>query len=147
MSATPPPDELAVSRTPDELSQWRAVVESAVRDELGRLLDLARHDPALAAEIARVSVIVVDDAPEEDPDLLGVYHGVPVTEAGGDAGQLPPVVHIFLLPLVDLVTPEHLDHLDPDLALLREETVVTVRHEIAHHFGMEHDRLDELGLS
>ena len=125
---------------------WRDVVQDAVLGELNRLSILSAGEPSLAAEIARVSVVVLDDAPPEEPDLLGVYLGIPVTEPGGDAGQLPPLVNVFLLPLVDIATPDHLEHLEPDLERLREETIITVRHELAHHFGMDHQRLDELGL-
>lgn len=129
----------------DELDVWREIVEKAVSDELDRLAALAA-DSDLRAELSRVSVVVLDDAPTEEPDLLGQYLGVPVTDGTEPSGQLPPLVQIFLLPLVDLTTPEHLDHLQPDPAELARETVVTVRHEIAHHFGMDHDHLARLGL-
>jgi predicted Zn-dependent protease with MMP-like domain len=131
----------------EDLSRWRDLVETAVRAELDRLVVLCGDDHALRAELTGVSVVVLDDAPEEEPDLLGLYLGVPVTEAGDRFGHLPPLVQLFLLPLVDMATAEHLDHLEPDTGRLVEETVITVRHELAHHFGMDHDRLGQLGLA
>jgi predicted Zn-dependent protease with MMP-like domain len=84
--------------------------------------------------------IVVEDENEEDPDLYGLYLGVPLTERGSSyAGALPDKIAIYRLPLED----EFGD--DPDV--LEEEIRITVLHEIAHHFGIDEDRLAELGWS
>ena len=82
-----------------------------------------------------VVVIVEDDPPE--PGLLGLYEGVPLTERGDYGGMvLPDRVTIYRLPLCSIST-------DPDEVV--EQIAVTVIHEIAHHFGIDDDRLDDLG--
>jgi predicted Zn-dependent protease with MMP-like domain len=84
--------------------------------------------------------IVVEDENPEDPDLLGLYTGIPLTERdSGYAGVLPDKIEIYRLPLE-----EEFGH---DPALLEEEIRITVVHELAHHFGIDDDRLDELGWS
>lgn len=86
--------------------------------------------------------ILVSDKPatDMDPDgqgLLGLYTGIPLTERGAnDAGNLPDVIHIFRLPHLALGLP-------PDE--LRDEIRITVMHEIAHHFGIDDDHLEETG--
>lgn len=85
-----------------------------------------------------VVVLIEDEAPADDPELLGVYEGTPLTERDGwwAAGALPDRVTIFKGPLERLCeTP----------AELREEITITVIHEVAHHFGIDDDRLHELG--
>ena len=83
--------------------------------------------------------IVVEDGNPEDPDLFGLYFGIPLTERGEYAGVLPDKIAIYRLPLED--------EFGDDPALLEEEIRVTVLHEIAHHFGIDEDRLEELGWS
>ncbi len=84
--------------------------------------------------------IVVEDENAEDPDLFGLYVGVPLVERdSGYSGVLPDKIAIYRRPLEE----EYGD----DPALLEEEIRITVLHEIAHHFGIDEDRLDELGWS
>ena len=84
--------------------------------------------------------IVVEDENPEDPDVFGLYTGIPLTERdSGYAGVLPDKIEIYRLPLE-----EEFGH-DPEL--LVEEIRITVVHELAHHFGIDDDRLDELGWS
>jgi predicted Zn-dependent protease with MMP-like domain len=95
--------------------------------------------PKLARALENVAVVVEDENPE-DPDLFGLYHGVPLPERGsGYAGQLPDKISIYRLPLEDAY-----GH-DPEE--LREEIRITVLHELAHYFGIDEDRLDELGYA
>ena len=83
--------------------------------------------------------IVVEDENREDPDLFGLYQGIPLTERGGEAyaGVLPDKIAIYRIPLED--------EFGDDPEVLQEEIRITVVHEIAHHFGIEEDRLSELG--
>jgi predicted Zn-dependent protease with MMP-like domain len=84
--------------------------------------------------------IVVEDENAEDPDLYGLYLGIPLTERGGGyAGVLPDKIAIYRLPLEE----EFAD----DPAVLEDEIRITVLHELAHHFGIDEDRLAELGWS
>jgi predicted Zn-dependent protease with MMP-like domain len=95
--------------------------------------------PELQRAMSNVEIVVEDENPE-DPDLLGLYTGIPLTERdSGYAGVLPDKIEIYRLPLE-----EEFGH---DQALLEEEIRITVVHELAHHFGIDDDRLDELGWS
>ncbi|HEY0442857.1 MAG TPA: metallopeptidase family protein [Candidatus Limnocylindrales bacterium] len=91
--------------------------------------------------------IVIDDEPspaqlrESDlaPDdvLYGLYEGTPRTEWAADWATAPNRITLFRLPLEE-------DFPDPDD--LAEEVRLTVIHELAHHLGIDDDRLDELGV-
>lgn len=97
---------------------------------------LDRIPPKLASAIDNVVILVADRDPE-DPDVLGVYEGVALTERDTTyAGSLPDTITIFREPLLEMCQDE---------AELVEEVAVTVIHEIAHHFGIDDDRLHELG--
>jgi predicted Zn-dependent protease with MMP-like domain len=81
--------------------------------------------------------IVVEDENREDPDLFGLYLGIPLTERDSYAGVLPDKIAIYRLPLEE--------EFGDDPAVLEDEIRITVVHEIAHHFGIDEDRLAELG--
>ncbi|QZN85210.1 metallopeptidase family protein [Cellulomonas sp. C5510] len=106
--------------------------EDAVRDGL----DLIPEE--LAARMDNVVVLVEDDPPADDPELLGLYEGVPLTERGEfwAAGSLPDRITIYRNPTLALCA-------DRDEVV--EEVAVTVVHEVAHHFGIDDRRLHELG--
>lgn len=78
--------------------------------------------------------MLVEDRHPDDPDLLGLYDGVPHTERRGD--EPPAVVSIYRLPLCAMCADEE---------ELAEEVYVTVVHELAHAAGIDEDRLHELG--
>jgi predicted Zn-dependent protease with MMP-like domain len=99
---------------------------------------LASLPPDLRAAMSNVEIVVEDENPE-DPDLFGLYLGIPLTERHEYAGVLPDKIAIYRVPLEE----EFGD--DPDL--LVDEIRITVLHEIAHHFGIDEDRLGELGWS
>jgi predicted Zn-dependent protease with MMP-like domain len=95
------------------------------------------------AEVA----IVIDDEPTreqrrdndlaDDEMLYGLYEGVPRTEYGADWAAIPNRITLFRLPLEEDF---------PDPRDLSEEVRLTVIHELAHHLGIDDDRLDELGV-
>ena len=91
--------------------------------------------PHLAAALQNVAV-VVEDENADDPDLLGLYHGVPLPERGDMAGALPDKISIYRFPLEESF---------PDPNDLREEIRITVLHELAHYFGLDEDRIADLG--
>jgi predicted Zn-dependent protease with MMP-like domain len=93
--------------------------------------------PELARLMDNVAVFVEDEGPPDDPDLLGLYEGTPLTERDSTyAGVLPDRILIFRGPTLRMCSS-------------REEVVdevrITVVHEIAHHFGIDDDRLHDLG--
>jgi predicted Zn-dependent protease with MMP-like domain len=99
-----------------------------------RALDLLPDD--LARLVDNVAVVVEDRHPDDD-ELLGLYEGVPLVDRADYGGLLlPDRVTIFRLPLCAFCADE--DELVTEVA-------VTVIHEIAHHFGIDDDRLTELG--
>jgi predicted Zn-dependent protease with MMP-like domain len=92
--------------------------------------------PGLAAAMNNV-VVLVEDRHPDDPELLGVYEGVALTERDSDyAGYLPDAITIYRDALLDACGSAN---------EVVEEVAITVIHEIAHHFGIDDDRLEELG--
>ena len=83
-------------------------------------------------------VILVEDAPPDgSDDLLGLYEGHALTDRGWDyAGVLPDRITIYRRPILRIC--------DTDDDVI-DEVAVTVVHEIAHHFGIDDQRLHELG--
>ncbi|MEV0267295.1 MAG: metallopeptidase family protein [Hamadaea sp.] len=95
-----------------------------VPQELLRLLD-------------NVVILVQDEPPPGEGDLLGLYEGHALTDRGWDySGVLPDRILIFRGPTLRMCEDE--DH-------VVEEVAVTVVHELAHHFGISDERLHELG--
>jgi predicted Zn-dependent protease with MMP-like domain len=87
---------------------------------------------SLPAEVARKLenlVVVVEDEAPDDPDLFGLWQS---------AEFMPDRITIFRRPLARAF---------PDPRELEEEIRITVLHELAHYFGIDEDRLDELGYS
>jgi predicted Zn-dependent protease with MMP-like domain len=112
--------------------------EGAVADAL----DLLPEE--LAAQMDNVVVLVEDEPTAEQlegndgEELLGIYEGTPLTERDSwwAAGSLPDRITIFRGPTLRMC--ESTDE-------VVEEVAITVVHEIAHHFGIDDQRLHELG--
>lgn len=82
-------------------------------------------------------VVLVEERNEEEPDILGLYHGIALTERGHDyGGVLPDRISIYREPILAICSSEE---------EVVEEVLITVVHEIAHHFGIDDARLHELG--
>lgn len=82
-------------------------------------------------------VVLVEDRHPDEPDLLGLYEGVALTERDTHyAGSLPDTITIYREPLLEMCESD---------AEVVDEVKITVLHEIAHHFGIDDDRLHELG--
>jgi predicted Zn-dependent protease with MMP-like domain len=94
--------------------------------------------PAELREAIKNVEISVEDEDPDDPDVFGLYEGVPLPERGDWAGAIPDRIRIFRLPLVESF---------PDPSELEAEIRITVLHEVAHYFGIDEDRLDDLGFS
>ena len=105
----------------------------AFENLVGEALDTI--PPELTGVMRNVVIVVEDDPPE--PGLLGLYQGVPLTERGDWYGAvLPDHISIYrneILAICD--TPDE----------VVDEVRITVVHEIAHHFGIDDERLHELG--
>jgi predicted Zn-dependent protease with MMP-like domain len=113
-----------------------AVVMSRQRFEelVGDALDLIPKEFAAAMDNV---VVLVEDRDLEQPSLLGLYHGVALTERTSNyGGVLPDRITIYREAILDICDNEE------DVV---EEVAITVVHEIAHHFGIDDARLHELG--
>jgi predicted Zn-dependent protease with MMP-like domain len=114
------------------------VVIEIDEDAFGQLVEEALDSipPELGRMMRNVAIVVEDQG--SSPNLLGLYHGVPLTSRSPTsyAGVLPDRITIYRLPIIRRCN-------------TREEVArqvrITVVHEIAHHFGIDDDRLDELG--
>ena len=95
--------------------------------------------PAELREAMSNVEIVVEEENPEDPDIFGLYVGIPLTDRHDYAGVLPDKIEIYRIPLE-----AEFGH-DPEL--LEEEIRITVVHEVAHHFGIDDDRLHDLGYA
>ena len=109
-------------------------------------LALASIPEPFASALADVAIVIADEPSkdqrqeneiEPDETLYGLYEGVPRTEWGADWSAIPNRITLFRLPL-------EADFADPDD--LADEVWVTVVHELAHHLGIDDDRLHELGV-
>lgn len=119
---------LAYAHTVDPISP------RAFEIEVEKALDLLPDD--LVALMDNV-VVVVEDHHLEEPDLLGLYEGRPLTERETYGFmELPDRVTVYRRALC-----EHCESHDE----LVEEIRITVIHEVAHHFGIDDERLEELG--
>ncbi|GAW51771.1 MULTISPECIES: metallopeptidase family protein [unclassified Nocardioides] len=93
----------------------------------------------ITALVRNVVVLVEDEPPEDEPDLLGLYDGIALTERWGDPMmELPDRIFIFRGPLLDMCD---------TVEQLVDEVRITVVHEVAHHFGIDDDRLHDLGYA
>ncbi|MCE1177425.1 MAG: metallopeptidase family protein [Micrococcales bacterium] len=94
--------------------------------------------PAELMDLLDNVVFLVEEEPEPGaPELLGLYDGIPLTERdGGWAGVLPDRITLYRGPLTRMCA---------DREELEDEIAVTVVHEIAHHFGIDDERLHALG--
>lgn len=89
----------------------------------------------LAAHFANV-VVVVEDEHLQEPDLLGLYEGTPLTEREHYSGALPDRISLYRIPLSLMAE---------DLEDLVHEIGVTIVHEFGHHMGLDEARLHHFG--
>ncbi len=124
-------EALRCRRMASVLEMTREEFEELVAEALDRI------PPELTRLMDNVAVFVEDEPPADRPGLLGLYEGTPLTERGEwYAGVLPDRITIYRGPtLRGCRTREE----------VVEQAEVTVVHEIAHHFGIDDERLDQLG--
>ena len=110
----------------------RAEFEGLVADALDRIPE------DLTAAMDNV-VVLVEARNADEPDLLGLYEGVALTERASDyGGVLPDRITIYQDAILDICA---------DRSEAVHEVAVTVVHEIAHHFGIDEETLHDLGWS
>jgi predicted Zn-dependent protease with MMP-like domain len=114
-------------------------VRSLGRDRFVELAaDALDRLPAWVQErLDNVEVLVEDDPPEAQPDLLGLYEGIPLTDRGQYyAGVLPDRITLYR---------STIERVAADEDELREVIRDTIVHEVGHFFGISDERLRELG--
>ena len=117
---------MAIEMGADEFEGYVNEALDSIPDELIDLLD-------------NCIIVIADDAPPEDPELLGLYEGIPLTERGVSyGGVLPDTISIFRNPTLAIC-----DTVEDVI----DEVHITVVHEIAHFFGIDDARLHELGYA
>lgn len=108
-------------------AEFEAAVAEAIDDIPDELFDL----------LDNCAIMVEDDPPADDPELFGLYEGIPLTERGTTyAGYLPDRIRIFRNPILEAC------HTRDEVL---DEVYITVVHEVAHFFGIDDERLHELG--
>jgi predicted Zn-dependent protease with MMP-like domain len=117
-----------------ETLDFYALVERALEELPPELAELLDNVAIVVDDWPEYSTPLVSDNPEDT--LYGLYEGVPLTQRGaGYYGTLPDRITIFRGPLERDFSREELE----------EQIRITVVHEIAHHFGFDEARLEELG--
>lgn len=118
------------------------------REEFRRMAEAAWLElpEELRARVENLQISIEDEPSEEDyarnevpedEDLFGLFEGAALTDSMIDMGHaLPNVIRIFQFPHEEVCE---------TLEELREEVTRTVHHEVAHHFGIDDDRLEEIG--
>jgi len=109
---------------------------------VGKSMDLLAKQ---MEDVKNVGIVIADEpTPEQriklelrgNETLFGLYEGIPLTKRTNNySGVLPDKITLFKLPLA-----WHAN----DLKELQEEIHKTLWHELAHHFGLDHDRIHEL---
>ena len=107
-------------------AEFEAMVEDA----------LERVPEQFLEAVENVAFMVEHDPPGGRRNLLGLYHGVPLTGRGYYAGTMPDTITIYQRPIVRVFQSRE---------RVREEVYRTVVHEIGHYFGMDDDELHALG--
>jgi predicted Zn-dependent protease with MMP-like domain len=109
---------------PDEFEELVARALDQVPVELADLMD-------------NVVIQIFEESAAGLPVLLGLYEGIPLTERGASYfAALPDRISIYRKPILSICQ---------NLSEVVEQVRITVIHEIAHHFGIDDERLHELG--
>ena len=128
----------------------RGIARSAARARaFEQLVDraLAAIPEPYRQALGEVAVLIEDEPTPEQLEenelepwdtMYGLYEGVPRTDYGADWAASPNRITLFRLPLQEDF---------PDPRDLEDEVRLTVLHELAHHLGIDDDRLDQLGAS
>ncbi len=121
-AATRADNGLVVDVEPGRFEEMVITALDGLPEDLGRLM--------------RNVAVTVEHGPGP-PGLLGLYEGIPLTSRTSDyAGVLPDRITIYRLAICDVCQTEQ---------EVADQVRRTVIHEIAHHFGIDDDRLTELG--
>ena len=91
---------------------------------------------AVTVDPLPADALLQESDPPLDPELLGLFVGVPLSE-GGHESQLPPQIYLFR---------RNLERIFPDREELRDEIARTLHHELGHYLGLDEEELDAIDL-
>jgi predicted Zn-dependent protease with MMP-like domain len=113
------------------LAEAREFLEERFR----RCLD----DVIVTVEPLPSEAVLTESQPPMDPELLGLFVGVPLNERSSfsPGGDLPPRILLFK---------RNLERIFPEREALREEIARTLHHELGHYLGLDEDELDAIDL-
>ncbi|MCM1013845.1 metallopeptidase family protein [Brevibacterium sp. XM4083] len=113
-------------------------MEQLSDEEFDAILDEAVESlPAgVTDELDNVALFVEDRPEDGSRTLLGLYHGIPIGERGQSGLEMPDTIFLYRDNLIAFAR---------DRDDLREQLVITIVHEIAHFYGIDDDRLHEIG--
>ncbi|MCX8033475.1 MAG: metallopeptidase family protein [Thermoleophilia bacterium] len=121
-----------------DIDRFTQLVEEALRSLPAEFLDrLENVQIDIEAWPTRADLEAAGLRPEDKYALLGLYHGVPLTNRGAYYTGLPDRITIFQKPIEAIA--------GPDDEAIRQQVRKTVIHEIAHYYGIGEERLRELG--
>ena len=149
-----------------ERERFDALMEDAIAAlpaKVRALLDevpivvLDAPSPKMIAELIREGTLLPEDRATAADELCGLHSGVAITERSiddpggwGSAGQETfgqEQIHIFRIGIINFATEDvgwAAQHAEEDIY---EEILITILHEVGHHFGLDEDDLDELGYA
>ncbi len=122
------------------ISISREQFEKLVRKALSQLpIDVRNHldNVDVVVDGSASTSQLVGTGIENEMDLLGLYEGIPLTERYGYDLVLPDKITLFQRPIESICETQE---------QVAEEIKATIVHEVAHHFGIDDDRLHNLGL-
>lgn len=91
---------------------------------------------------------IIEDYPSDDQrrnlqlkgnqTLFGLYEGIPLSRRQGTTKMLPDKITLFKMPL---------EYASQNLSELRNNIAKTIWHEVAHYYGLDHDKINKLDSS
>jgi predicted Zn-dependent protease with MMP-like domain len=124
-----------ISRARARAASFEALVDRAIAS-IPRPYSDALREVAIVIEDEPSNEQLEDNGLDHDESMYGLYEGVPRTDYAADWAASPNRISLFRVPLEEDF---------PDARELEAEVRTTVLHELAHHLGIDDDRLDELG--
>ncbi|MFC1874328.1 metallopeptidase family protein [Chloroflexota bacterium] len=108
-------------------------------EEFERLVEkaLATIPEEFRSFLENVVLVIEDEPPDDMPDVIGLYEGVPLVERSMDDTILPDYITLYKGPIKRACRTR---------AEMEAEVRVTVLHEIGHFFGLEESQLEQLEL-
>ena len=115
-------------------AQFRELTREALDQLPDRFRAAMEGDVAMFVEPVPSLELLCREEPPLDPELLGLYVGIPLPDRGASSMKLPDIIYLFQ---------RNLEHEASDHDELVEQITVTLYHEIGHYFGFSDEQLEE----